>query len=195
MVAWGAKAQTQTLATGNKTVSHCCQNTKGFTLVELVMSLFVIGLITGAVIWTLPQGRSAVDTEALRLAARLKSTSQESILSGEVLGVSITGNRYAFHRFRRGQWLRLNDGAIFEDRELAPGVGVRLVPMGQSTTRVSLEGASLSDAGEFLNQPNLIFYPVGMNEPFQIMVSDEASSVHIRGTASGDIQVAEADVR
>ena len=66
----------QILAIGNKAVSRSRQNTKGFTLIELIMSLFVIGLITGAVIWTLPTARTDVDKEAVRLAARLKSTSQ-----------------------------------------------------------------------------------------------------------------------
>ncbi len=195
MAVWGAKAQTQTLATGNKTVSRRRHNTKGFTLVELIMSLFVIGLITGAVIWTLPTGRADADKEAVRLAARLKSTSQESILSGEVLGVSIADDRYAFHRFRRGQWMRLNDGAVFEDRKLTAGVGIRLVPMGQSSAGVSGEVFNVFDTEEFSDQPNLIFYPVGMNEPFQIMVSGKASSLHVRGTASGDIQVVEGHVQ
>ncbi|MEQ8736723.1 MAG: prepilin-type N-terminal cleavage/methylation domain-containing protein [Rhodospirillaceae bacterium] len=176
-------------------MNGCRHNTKGFTLVELIMSLFVIGLMTGAVVWTLPSGRTDVDKEAVRLAARLKSTAQESILSGEVLGVSVNNDRYAFHRFRRGQWLRLNDGAIFEDRTLSPGVGVRLVPMGQAFMRLANEISSVSETGDFLDQPNLVFYPVGMNEPFQIMVSSEDGSVHVRGTASGDIQVVQTDAR
>ncbi|MEQ8507469.1 MAG: type II secretion system minor pseudopilin GspH [Rhodospirillaceae bacterium] len=195
MAVWAAKAQMQTLATGNRAVSRSRHNTRGFTLIELIMSLFVIGLVTGAVIWTLPTAGTDVDKEAVRLAARLKSTSQESILSGEVLGVSIADDRYAFHRFRRGQWARMNDGAVFEDRTVTSGVGVQLVSFGQTFENVSRQVLRVSDTVESQDQPNLIFHPVGMNEPFQIMVSDEVSSVQVRGTASGDIQVVRGDVR
>ena len=185
----------QILAIGNKAVSRSRQNTKGFTLIEFIMSLFVIWLITGAVIWTLPTARTDVDKEAVRLAARLKSTSKESILSGEVLGVSIADDRYAFHRFRRGQWTRLKNGTVFQDLTVASGVGIQLVSLGQTFENVSRQVSSVSDAVESQDQPNLIFHPVGMNEPFQIMVSDEVSSVQVRGTASGDIQVVRGDVR
>lgn len=159
---------------------------KGFTLIELVMSLFILGLVTSAVIWTLPDRSTDVDKEARKLAAQLRIAADESILSGEIVGISISDNQYAFHKFRRGAWIPLKDHSALRSHTLKPGI----------TASVGQDGATLSKSSRqasldrIASQPNVVFYPATPNNSFKIILDDAEDSVEITGSASGYIQLA-----
>ena len=155
----------------------------GFTLIELVMSLFILGLVTSAVVWTLPDTRPLVVEEAVRLAAKLNAAQDESIVSGETIGVAFKGHSYAFYRYRAGAWIAVMDSPVLAVREL--DAAVQLLPNGGS--RVGEAG--LFNDGPTQSGPTVYFSPVGVPPVFAVTLSGQSGSAHVRSTAQGGIEV------
>lgn len=80
----------------------------GFTLVELMATLAVIGLATAAVVLTLPDERAALVQEGDTFATRLVRAREEAILGRRAIEVTVTSQGYGFTRRRLGVWKPLN---------------------------------------------------------------------------------------
>lgn len=76
----------------------------GFTLVELMVALLVLGLLSAAVVLSLPPASGALATEAGHLAARLAAAARMSVLTGETRGVVFDDAGYTLLRLRAGRW-------------------------------------------------------------------------------------------
>lgn len=94
-----------TSATG--TSSRSQSQRQGFTLVELMVVITVIGISATAVVLSAPDPRSPVSVEAERLAARLVMARDEAILSNRSVSATIEPNGYEFHTYDGVEWLPL----------------------------------------------------------------------------------------
>jgi len=97
----------------------------GFTLVEVMVALFVMGLAAGAILLNLPPPGPRLSDEAERLAARLRNAQQEAVLTNRDVEVVITPQGCGFRVRRQGRWTPLDTGA-FESRPWAEGLSVRV---------------------------------------------------------------------
>ena len=97
---------TPTSATGRTKV----RDRSGFTLVELMMVVAIIGLAAGAVVLTLPDPRPSADKAAETLAARLNRAREEAILSNRPIAVTADETGYHFTAFDGREWQALSDG-------------------------------------------------------------------------------------
>lgn len=79
---------------------------RGFTLLEIMVVLVLIGIITSFALLSVgggPKGR--LDEEARRLAALVELHQQEAILSGELRGIQFSRTGYAILRQdEKGAW-------------------------------------------------------------------------------------------
>lgn len=87
----------------------------GFTLVELLMTVAIIGLAAGAVVLSMPDPRPAVGQEAERLAARLAAARDEAVLSNRPVAVEATTTGYAFSSFDGAVWSPLREGPFKDE--------------------------------------------------------------------------------
>lgn len=94
---------------------------RGFTLIELMVTLFIIGLMAGAVVLTLPNGEPRLDRDAERFAARLKRAREEAVLTNRSVEVRLDARGYGFRTERRGRWSDL-DAAPFTAQAWSEGV-------------------------------------------------------------------------
>jgi general secretion pathway protein H len=95
----------------------------GFTLVELMVVLVIIGLASAAVVLAIPDPRGAVTEEAERFAARALAVRDDAILQGRAMSIRIDGQGNAVERRIRGHWEPAGDRA-FRPVTWVEGTGV-----------------------------------------------------------------------
>jgi general secretion pathway protein H len=76
----------------------------GFTLVEIMVVVFLIGLASAAVILSLPGDASKLRDQADRLAARIASARDSAVLTSRPIAVWLRPSGYGFEERRDGVW-------------------------------------------------------------------------------------------
>lgn len=76
---------------------------RGFTLLELLVVVTILGLLSAAVVLAAPAG-SELRPEAERLAARIQAAQEQAILANRMLALRVDGDGYAFSRRGRAGW-------------------------------------------------------------------------------------------
>jgi len=77
---------------------------KGFTLVELMVVLVIVGLAAAAVVLAMPAPGGSLETEAERFAARAKAARDQAIVEARPAGLAIGPGGYEVSRRVGGQW-------------------------------------------------------------------------------------------
>lgn len=157
---------------------------QGFTLLEILIVVMIIGVMTTVFLVTLESDRhDQVNTEAQRFAALLRLASQESLLGSKDMTVEIFSDGYRFLVSDQDQWQVLND------RLLAP----RQLPEGLAFA-IQLEGiaAQINDATTDV-VPRIYLYPTGEMTPFTVTVTAQDSDVryHVSSGLNGKLEYAE----
>lgn len=83
---------------------------RGFTLVELMLVVAIIGLASAAVVLTAPPPGQPVGVEAERFAARLIRAREEALLTNRPVAVEVDADGYRFSAFDGAAWHALSDG-------------------------------------------------------------------------------------
>ena len=81
----------------------------GFTLVELMVVLAIVGLTTATVLLVATDGRPSVAREGERFGARLIRAREEAVLSNRAMEVAVSSNGYSFRARDHGSWRALSD--------------------------------------------------------------------------------------
>ncbi len=85
---------------------------RGFTLVELMVVLFIIGLAAGAVVLNLPGDETAISDDSSKFAARLSAIRDEAILQSRGMAVWVAPSGYGFEQRVGGTWQPIGDRAM-----------------------------------------------------------------------------------
>lgn len=113
---------------------------RGFTLVELMVVIFLIGLASVAVVMMAsPAGGGARD-EAEQLAARIAALRDQSILQSRTMAVWVRPSGYGFETRSEGLWQPLSQ-APFATSEWRRGTTVQLG--GARQTRIAFDSTGL----------------------------------------------------
>ena len=154
---------------------------EGFTLIEMMVVIVIIGLMTSFVVINLPGGASTVQEDADRVAARFTYAAREAVLSGETIGVQLTRIGYKFMNRRRGSW---------RDMELIPGdidivwpedLEVSLRLRGERQVLPRTKAAADGQA------PFLYFTPTGESVRFELALNKLGRSASISGNTLGEV--------
>lgn len=74
----------------------------GFTLIEMMVVLAIVGLAAGVILLTAPDSRRSLIQEAERFAASLVRAKEEAVLTNRTIDVRISSDGYAFGAISRG---------------------------------------------------------------------------------------------
>ncbi len=78
---------------------------KGFTLIELMVVLAILGLASAAVVFALPSGDGSLRQDAERFAARVTAARDLAVVNARPVRVMVTAAGYGFAERRSGAWV------------------------------------------------------------------------------------------
>ncbi|HEV2081564.1 MAG TPA: GspH/FimT family pseudopilin [Brevundimonas sp.] len=116
----------------------------GFTLVELLVTIAVVGVAATAVVLVAPDPRPGVNEEAERLGARLVAAREEALLAGRATTVEFQRDGYGFARLDGAAWAPLTDGPFGPER-WEEGTVATVVP---ADARVTFDPTGVTEGAE-----------------------------------------------
>ncbi len=157
----------------------------GFTLVEMLVVIFIIGLMVSVVALQLGRQAPPAEKHAGELARALTLLSRESILSGEATAWTVSGRDYGFERYRDGTWSAIE----FRRTRLPEGTpdGLVLVPASDDRPRPA------RSSGEAEPGRLVVFLPVGEATPVELDISGQSALRRLRVEANGAVRVTNPD--
>jgi general secretion pathway protein H len=111
---------------------------RGFTLLELLVVLVIIGIMLGAVSFgTMQSSRQQLQTDAQRIALLLQLVREEAIVRNRPTAFEANQNAYYFLVRNENKWERIADVDMLREREFV------LSPVKLSMTPIARSGAEL----------------------------------------------------
>lgn len=149
---------------------------RGFTLVEILVVLVIIGIMVGlASVRLMPDDRGTLRNEAQRLALLLEQAHDQALASGEPIAFSVEGGRYRFWSLdENDDWVPHLGDEILRDRPFAPGVKLLALQVDQAILATG---------------QRLLFLPSGGNAPFTADLGLNAAHVRVRGDSLGRVRI------
>lgn len=130
-----------------------CDRERGFTLLEMMLVLLLLGIGTWLVIGKLPNSAYRVEQESQRLAERLQRLTYQATLEGRTYGLMVQPGRWQLKRWHAQGW---------QDLQLPQGAGAQTLPTGW---RLELLPPVQETAEEV---PQVLMLPGGEVTPFRL---------------------------
>lgn len=161
-------------------------NRAGFTLVELLVAMAVIGLATAVAVITWPREDGAARQTAERLAARIKMASHQSVLTGKPHGLSLAAGGAVFMQRDRAGWRLVSAAEQPRSMQWPSGIAVAL-------ERPAAPEADRGGDGVDARAPMVVFDPLGGSDVFAVSVSAPGRRYLITAGADGQIALTRVD--
>ncbi|MDZ7828509.1 MAG: type II secretion system minor pseudopilin GspH [Halofilum sp. (in: g-proteobacteria)] len=146
----------------------------GFTYIELLVALFLIGLFVSLALLSLPAQSPAdrLQREAERLYVRMDLAREEAVLQARTLGLRIDEKGYRFLHLHSDRWQALADDRLLPAHELPDSVQLSLDLEG---IEVSLDNEEDENDTEDERPPPQIYFLAGgeIVPPFQLRLRGE----------------------
>lgn len=146
----------------------------GFTLIEVLVVLLIIGVMLGVVgVNLMRDSTDTVHEEADRLAMLLQTAQQEAILQGQLFAFASSDSGYRFLRLDdKGRLSPVKDD-LLRSRELPPGVKIASVRL---------------DGGGDAPKDGILLPPSGELPGFKILIEAGPARWHVVGMPGGEIR-------
>ncbi|OUS50102.1 type II secretion system protein GspH [Shewanella sp. SACH] len=101
----------------------------GFTLMEVMLVILLMGLTAAAVTMSIGNSgpQQALDRTARQFIAATEMVLDETVLSGQFIGIVIEKTSYQFVFYKDGKWDPLDKDRLLSEKQMEPGVVMNLV--------------------------------------------------------------------
>lgn len=145
------------------------KNESGFSLVEILVVLFIIGLMSAAVVLAFPKPKSELEQQAAILASQLNALAQDGLITGSVNAAGFSTDGYALYTFENSEWTERASGEWQESYRL-------------TLTRASAKLDMPKDKA-----PIIMFQPTGLSTPFELTLADRETKYALKTEGNGRI--------
>lgn len=141
----------------------------GFTLVEVLMVVFIIGLSAGLVVLTLPSRDSAQLTAAKSFVQDIQRVQDVAVLSGRPTGIRLSERGYDIVEWRNEVW--------------STSAGGRTFP---ASTRIEIRDDLVARPDDW---PQLVFDPTTVNTAMSFRIRGRSERIDILVDEAGEVQI------
>ena len=157
---------------------------KGFTLLELMVVIVIVGIILSFMTLSTGTDQRAeqLEREAQRIVALLQLASEEAVMRSEQLALRVGETRYEFMILENGQWTPLEDDRPLRPRELPAGIELRLELQDNPPPGLTAEDSE---------QPQVFLLSSGEMTPFVLIISAPETELRytIKASLLGRLEV------
>lgn len=167
---------------------------RGFTLVELLVVILIIGLTLGFAVLKIDSSEDeALNSEARRFAALARLAAEEAVLQSQELAVELTPSGYAFVALGAEGWKPVEaDDGVFRPRELPAEMTLNGELNGEPIAFVDEEDEP-KEGEEPPPKPRIFFFSSGEMTPFTLdFRRDFGNAYQVTGDYMGEVKVATA---
>lgn len=159
--------------------------TKGFTLLEIIVVMIIISILFGFAIISIGDGGQSqlLKQETQRLMALIRLAREEAIIQTKEMGISINEHAnaytYTFYVLQEQQWQRLTDEP-FHPHQFPAGVQIEVYLAGKTPVLTNTENE--------LN-PQILILSSGELTPFEILIKSKIKKkigYQLKGTMLGE---------
>ena len=98
--------------------AKCLRLSRGFTLLELLVVMVIVGITLGAVSFNaMPSERQVLQNDAQRIALLLQLARDEAIVRNRPIAFEAEADRYRFLLFEENKWHALQQDELLRERE------------------------------------------------------------------------------
>ncbi|MCS4502981.1 type II secretion system minor pseudopilin GspH [Arhodomonas aquaeolei] len=155
----------------------------GFTLLEMLVVLVIIGIVLSLALIRLGDGGDrTAQRSAERLLARLELAGEESVLNGTPIALVTTETGYRFARATPDGWSALTGDTVLADTALPGQTSLTVTPD---------DDGRAPDSEPPATGPAVVLYPSGEISPFTLVVTDEGTDTawRIVGRINGELRL------
>ena len=160
------------------------QKQTGFTLIEILVVIVLLGILSGVAVFTLGSGKQQRElaNESQRLHALLRMASEEAILSNTEIGFSIDEDGYEFLEYDDEKLTWSNSRvAVLKSRSFPEWVSVEFLRDGED---IKILGKEQDDA----KKPDMMLLSSGEVTPFNITLQVSNNSDGQFGISSDGLE-------
>ena len=159
-----------------KTKPGCGHNTQlGFTLVEILAVLLIIGLMAGAVVMNMPPKQDPLHKQGELLATRIQIAAQSGLVEGQSIGIIFHEQSYDIVRYFNETW------NVTQEFEYGVDNSKPVISLTLNAAKIDLEQA------EKTGIPTIRYDTTGLGTSFELQLEDGLSRFIINGRVDGSI--------